>query len=121
MICVDCQAPLEPDDGHDRCPSCFGIEHLKQGLTQQACMNCNCLSLTARAARLAQLERGWNSQQPSAQRDCVVSPKEQRSRRAESREAPSESKRRKIDPLAQKVDNLASEFAEIKALLLNLQ
>ena len=56
MRCVDCRSPLELEDGHDRCPSCLGMEHLMQGLTEQACMNCSCLSVAARAARIAQLE-----------------------------------------------------------------
>lgn len=36
--------PLE--DRHDRCPCCLGIEHLKQGLTEQACMNCSFATYT---------------------------------------------------------------------------
>ena len=56
MICVDCRAALEPEDGHGRCPSCLGMEHLSQGSTEHASMNCSCLSVAARAARQAQLE-----------------------------------------------------------------
>ncbi|KAL2081742.1 hypothetical protein ACEWY4_023595 [Coilia grayii] len=51
--CVNCRAPLEPEDGHRECPSCLGVEHLRQGLTELACPDCMCLSMAARTARLA--------------------------------------------------------------------
>ena len=51
--CVNCRAPLEPEDGHRECPSCLGVEHLRQGLTELACADCMCLSMAARTARLA--------------------------------------------------------------------
>lgn len=121
MVCVDCRAPLEPDDGHDLCPSCLGIGHLKQGLTDQACANCTCLSLATRAARLAQLEGQLASCPPPAPRDGSLSPRAPKRPTQHPRKAPSVPKRKKVDPLVQRVDTLTSEFAEIKALLYNLQ
>lgn len=121
MICINCRTPLEPEDGHDRCPSCLGIDHLRQGLTEQACMNCSCLSLAARTARLAKLESSLCSQLPPAPSDCALSPKSKKRSKQLPREAPSRPKRQKVDPLVHRVDTLASEFAEIKALLYNLQ
>ena len=55
-VCGACVALLEPDDGHDRCPSCLGFEHLREGLTERACMNCGSMPLALRLARLAAVE-----------------------------------------------------------------
>ncbi|KAK9515870.1 hypothetical protein VZT92_026472 [Zoarces viviparus] len=38
-----CMAPLQPDDGHDLCPSCLGL-------------NCGIMPRAVRAARLAEAE-----------------------------------------------------------------
>lgn len=119
MTCADCRAPLEIGDGHDMCPPCLGVEHLRQGLTELACMNCACMSMTVRSARLARLESVFASQPPAVQRGdarATCPPKRKR-----THEAPTSSKQGRDDPLSHKVDTLASEFAEIKALLLNLQ
>lgn len=69
MTCIDCRTPLELGDGHDKCPSCLGVEHLRQGLTELACMNCACMSLATRSARLARLEGVFASQPLAAQRE----------------------------------------------------
>ncbi|GLD74087.1 uncharacterized protein AKAME5_002622700 [Lates japonicus] len=31
--CSTCMALLQPDDGHNLCPSCIGLEHLREGLS----------------------------------------------------------------------------------------
>ncbi|KAE8293756.1 hypothetical protein D5F01_LYC06689 [Larimichthys crocea] len=90
-------ASLSPEDGHDKCPSCLGIAHLKQALTESACINCICMLLAERTAR--------PKRHGHTQDDASVANK----------------KRRGVEPLALKVDTLASEFAQIKALLLSLQ
>lgn len=51
--CASCRAPLEMDDRHRECPSCLGLEHLHQDLTDMACVACVYLSMVARNARLA--------------------------------------------------------------------
>ena len=121
MICVNCRAPLEPEDGHDKCPNCLGMEHLRQGLTEQACVNCSCLSVVAWVVRIDQLERELNPHPPPA-KSHLGSPKAQK-HRADTREVPAKMRCKlpKPEPLNQKVDTLASEFAQIKAMLLNLQ
>ena len=116
MSCIHCLAPLDADDGHDQCPSCLGVEHLREGMTTMACLHCTCLSLPARAARLARLE-GVLPSQPLTPR--LASPPKRR--RSGLPPAAQGGKRRKADPLAHKVDALASEFAGIKTLLLSLQ
>ena len=84
MICIDCRAPLEPDDGHELCPSCLGLDHLRQGLTELACENCSCLSVAYRRERLARVEGG---KLPSVQ-GGTVPPGPQKRRRPDSREPP---------------------------------
>lgn len=38
-VCDSRLPPLSPEDGHDTCPLCLGVEHLKQALTEDACTN----------------------------------------------------------------------------------
>ncbi|KAK0133446.1 hypothetical protein N1851_031041 [Merluccius polli] len=99
----------------------LGMEHLRQGLTEQACMDCSCLNVVAQVARIDQLERELNPHPPPA-KSHLGSPKA-RKRRADTREVPAKMRRKlpKPEPLNQKVDTLASEFPQIKAMLLNLQ
>ncbi|CAL8348907.1 unnamed protein product [Boreogadus saida] len=64
-LCVTCTAPLEPEDGHDSCPPCLGLEHLREGLTASACMNCSPLPGALRLARLAGVEQLAIADDPS--------------------------------------------------------
>ncbi|XP_042562141.1 LOW QUALITY PROTEIN: uncharacterized protein LOC122131476 [Clupea harengus] len=115
-ICASCRAPLEPEDGHMECPACLGVEHLRQGLTEFACMSCNCLSLTARAARLVEVETG-TAQPHEGAHERVLRPTK---RRSTARQTTVKAKRKKSG-LAQKVDSVTTELESIKALLANLQ
>ncbi|KAK5935151.1 hypothetical protein CgunFtcFv8_020537 [Champsocephalus gunnari] len=54
--CNTCMASLQPEDGHDLCPSCLGLEHLREGLSEDPCMNCTIMPRAVRAARLAKVE-----------------------------------------------------------------
>ncbi|KAK9523796.1 hypothetical protein VZT92_017688 [Zoarces viviparus] len=54
--CRTCLAPLQPDDGHDLCPSCLGLEHLREGLSENPCMNCGIMPQAVRAARFAEAD-----------------------------------------------------------------
>ena len=64
-LCVTCTAPLEPEDGHDSCPPCLGLEHLREGLTASACMNCSALPWALRLARLVGVEQRAIADDPS--------------------------------------------------------
>ncbi|RXN09395.1 deleted in malignant brain tumors 1 -like protein [Labeo rohita] len=55
-VCTVCKDALQKDDGHDCCPSCLGLEHLKQGLTEEVCMNCRVMSWDRRTSRVATVE-----------------------------------------------------------------
>ncbi|KAK7895504.1 hypothetical protein WMY93_020829 [Mugilogobius chulae] len=53
LSCKSCLAPLQPDDGHDLCPACLGVDHLREGLSGHPCMNCTIMPRSVRSARLA--------------------------------------------------------------------
>ncbi|XP_074481579.1 uncharacterized protein LOC141761839 [Sebastes fasciatus] len=111
-------APLLATDGHDECPTCLGVVHLREGLSDSQCMNCSFMPRELKIARLAELEEQLECQLPLS---GVPSNTRSGRRRAPPEGAPPTKKARKVDCLATKVDTLTSEFAEIKALLLNLQ
>ena len=105
------------EDGQDLCPPYLGITHLRQALTEEACSNCSCLPYAARAARLA-----------AAGNKCLrcsgmpfLSPARGKRKTASAASVNPKRQLQETDPLSRKVDTLASEFARIKALLLNLQ
>ncbi len=50
-------APLLAADGHDGCPTCLGVVHLRQGLSDSQCMNCSFMPHGLKVARLAEVER----------------------------------------------------------------
>ncbi|XP_035986276.1 meiosis-specific protein MEI4-like [Fundulus heteroclitus] len=51
---------LVPDDGHDLCPSCLGVEHLREALSDDACPNCSVMPRSVRLSRLAALQQPTN-------------------------------------------------------------
>ena len=122
-LCVACAAPLEPEDGHDSCPPCLGLEHLRESLTDSACMNCSLLPWVLRVARLAELENRAAANDPSA---LMSLPPNQPGRSGRQRHdgaaamgAPPKKKAR--GGLAARVDGLASDMEQIRSLLLALQ
>lgn len=54
---AEMQAPLQQVDGQDVCPPCLGVEHLQEGLTENACSNCSILPRSVRLDCLAALEQ----------------------------------------------------------------
>lgn len=108
-------APLHTEDGHDQCPACLGIEHLRAGVSDNPCMCCSFMPLSVRMARIAEI--GGDTGLPPA--SGPADPTTSKRRRAVSRGPPKKLKR--VDTLALKVGSLSSEFAQIKELLFNLQ
>ncbi|MEQ2162826.1 hypothetical protein GOODEAATRI_023882 [Goodea atripinnis] len=43
LCCASCSVPLQPEDGHDMCPPCLGVDHLREALSDHACSNCSVL------------------------------------------------------------------------------
>ncbi|CAL8333814.1 unnamed protein product [Boreogadus saida] len=116
-VCGACVALLEPDDGHDRCPSCLGFEHLREGLTERACMNCGSMPLALRLARLAAVEHPAAADLPL----MTPPPPAQPGRSWRRGRAGPPPRKRARDELASKVDRLSSDMVRIQELLLTLQ
>lgn len=52
--CSTCMASLQPEDSHDLYPSCLDLVHLREGLSEDPCMNCSFMPRVA--ARLAEVK-----------------------------------------------------------------
>ncbi len=114
-------APPQSDDGHDLCLSCLGLEHSREGLSEDPCMNCSFMSRAVRAARLAEVEQllGTTDVPPSdlPPPDQPSGPKHSA---AETEGAPPR-KRAKSRGLSSRIDQLTAELHQMKSLLLALQ
>ncbi|KAK0136266.1 hypothetical protein N1851_027838 [Merluccius polli] len=121
-LCAACAAPLEPEDGHDNCPPCLGLEHLREGLTDSACMNCRPLPWALRLDRLAGVEQRAIAGDPSLLTGLPQNlPGRSRPRHGgvAAKGAPPRKKAR--GELSSKVDQLAADMEHMKSLLLALQ
>ena len=49
---------FKPEDDHDHCPSCLGLEQLREGLSEDPCMNCTIMPRAVRAAEVELLTEG---------------------------------------------------------------
>ncbi len=66
--CVDpCPRYLTPDDTHDCCVFCLGMEHARDVLEGAVCVHCERLSVRKLSSRLSLFSR--KEGQPSASRD----------------------------------------------------
>lgn len=118
LCCRDCLEPLQQEDGHDLCPTCLGVEHLREGLSENACPNCFVMPRAVRLARLAAVDPCTDSQSelPPAQSETLKRPAN-----AALSSAPKKRTRKSDGRLADKVDFLSSELAQMKALLQSIQ
>ncbi|CAB1330699.1 unnamed protein product [Coregonus sp. 'balchen'] len=53
--CSSCGAELQVEDGHDLCPTCLGVGHLHEALSDP-CINCAIRPVKVREAQLARVE-----------------------------------------------------------------
>ena len=56
--CGACMASLLVEDGHDQCPPCLGVGHLREAVSDNPCMNCCFMHHALRLGRLAEVEGG---------------------------------------------------------------
>ncbi len=54
LRCASCGAQLEVEDGHELCPKCLGVGHLR-GTLSDPFINCSILPLSVREERLRQV------------------------------------------------------------------
>ncbi len=77
--CVDpCPRYLTPDDTHDRCVFCLGIEHARNVFEGAVCVHCERLPMRTLRSRLSLFSR--KEGQPSASRDSSPTAAEARRR-----------------------------------------
>ncbi|MEQ2170004.1 hypothetical protein GOODEAATRI_030744, partial [Goodea atripinnis] len=114
VACASCGVPLQVEDGHDLCPKCLGVGHLREALTDP-CMNCSILPLPVRENRLRQVENllfvaelpPSGMPQPCSGRQGDAPAEECRSPRR---------KRPRLErPSRQEVDSLRAEVEQLKA------
>ncbi|MED6256376.1 hypothetical protein ATANTOWER_024759 [Ataeniobius toweri] len=113
---ASCGVPLQVEDGHDLCPKCLGVGHLREALTDP-CMNCSILPLPVRENRLRQVENllfaaelppSGMPQPCSGRRGDAL---------AEECRSPRRKRPRLERPSRQEVDSLRAEVEQLKALL----
>lgn len=115
--CVNCRAPLEPEDGHRECPSCLGLEHLQQGLTDMACADCMCLSVAARTSRLAQVGPPQDaSLVPGGQGAVPATTAMPRRCHGVATRPTFKARKRRLGRWELKVSKMSADFEEMKAL-----
>lgn len=102
--CSSCQQRMELEDAHDQCPSCLGIDHLKEAL-EDPCMHCSVMPLEVRRVRLAAFKKI----------------KEGAVKRKASASAPCQKKKEAKKDLARRVDELADGMGKIQEFLAKLQ
>ncbi|MED6253234.1 hypothetical protein ATANTOWER_024897 [Ataeniobius toweri] len=124
LCCASCLAPLQPEDGHDMCPPCLGVDHLREALSDHACSNCSVLPRAVRLARLSSVEQpvDWTvsvQQHPLPLGQGAASTK----RSAEDVPLASGRRAKRRGPLglSSRVDQLSTELAQMKALLQSLR
>lgn len=116
--CVACGAALGADDGHDLCPACLGLDHLREALSDDACMNCRYMPRAVRVERLAQFS-------PTAEPDLppsgqVLLPRSKRSKRPSAAAAGAGPRAKKAKPdkgLSAKVEQLSAELDAMRSLI----
>lgn len=117
LCCRACLAPLQQEDGHDLCPPCLGVEHLQEGLTENACSNCSILPRSVRLDRLAALEQ---PRQPGKETDQFPAAQPSGFKRPAATlpsVGPRKRTRKGSTNLSGRVDLLTSELAQMRALL----
>lgn len=122
LCCRLCLAPLQPQDGHELCPSCLGVDHLRDALTGTTCPNCMIMPQAVKMACLAEVEDppDWCSTSTGLP-DAQPQAHKRSSSETQSRPRKKQKKETSGGRLSNKVDNLSSELAQMKALLQSLQ
>ena len=109
--CSACLASMQSEDGHDMCPQCLGLKHLRDGLSEDPCMNCCLMPRAVRVARLAEAEHLLGH----VPKPNYLTPAQKLTAGAPS------GKRAKESKLASRVDQLTEELNQVKSLFLAIQ
>ncbi|MEQ2177034.1 hypothetical protein GOODEAATRI_034410, partial [Goodea atripinnis] len=112
-----------PEDGHDVCTPCLGVDHLREALSDHACSNCSVLPRAVRLAWLSSVEQlvDWAV---SVQQDPLPLGQGAASTKRSAEDVPLSGRRAKRHGppgLSSRVDQLSTELAQMKALLQSLR
>ncbi len=125
LTCKLCPSTFLPDDGHDMCPSCLGIQHLKKALTDP-CLHCRLLPMSERLLRLVELDPNSAVGLGDADFQSTTHTRKRGASAAavaphSKKKAPSRKDHMEETSLSKTVAVLSSEMSELKRLLQTLQ
>ena len=118
MVCWSCQVDLQAEDGHDMCPSCLGVGHLKEALINP-CINCAILPLSVRERRLRDVEsllagEGHSERLPPS---GIVAGGKEKKRKRVSRDVRSHTGQKRPALQRHELDELRAEVERLKAII----
>ena len=118
MACSSCNVDLQVEDGHDVCPSCIGVAHLKEALINP-CMNCAILPLSVREKRLRDVENllageGHSERLPPS---GVVSGGKEKKRKRAFRDERGRSGQKRPALQRHELDELRAEVERLRAIV----
>ncbi|CAL9683629.1 unnamed protein product [Knipowitschia caucasica] len=123
LACQSCLAPMQQDDGHVLCPSCLGVGHLREALTERACPDCAVMPWPVRVARLSALDGHFSGDSGDCESALLVDRPPGRKRESARGDDPPRKKSKSSGRgvLTSKVDSLSVELAQLRTLLHDLQ
>ncbi|MEQ2271484.1 hypothetical protein XENORESO_004946 [Xenotaenia resolanae] len=124
LCCASCSAPLQPEEGHDMCPPCLGVDHLREVLSDHACSDCSVLPERCVCPGCPRRSSLLTGRSLSSRIRCRLDKLRPR-RRGSAADVPLASgrtaKQRGPMGLSTRVDQLSTELAQMKALLQSLR
>ena len=122
LACASCGAQLEVKDGHELCPKCLGLGHLREALSDP-CMNFGILPLSVRGGSLRQVEGllfGDEHPPSGVTRGDSGSHKQREKHRGRphgERSSPERKMAKEKAPSHQEIEALRAEIEQLRALV----
>ncbi|XP_061590737.1 uncharacterized protein LOC133456285 [Cololabis saira] len=122
MACTSCGTLLLVEDGHELCPQCLGVGHLREALSDP-CINCSILPLSVREDRLRQVEGLLFRSDLPPSGPAHVSAGSRKKHRDKRRAGPHDErsgptqKKAKDAPSRSEMEDLRAELEQLKALV----
>ncbi|XP_049321018.1 uncharacterized protein LOC125781314 [Astyanax mexicanus] len=110
IACRACFAPLQPDDPHTLCPSCLGVSHLREALSDP-CVHCATIPFASRQHRLASVLINDDAMLSSSGSSMVKAG----TKRSSSRPADEPAPKRKAGALRSRLDRLEALVTQLQS------
>lgn len=110
IACRACFAPLQPDDPHTLCPSCLGVSHLREALSDP-CVHCATIPFASRQDRLASVLVNEDAMLSSS----GASPARTGTKRCSSRHANEPAPKRKVGALRSRLERLEALVTQLQS------